>query len=176
MTSLHDLRFRPPPNSKSRLRLCIKPCAICIPDHMHTCDQNWSLHLSIVGAFSRAVAYNIAKVQSNKIYIRCIASSLKFLWYGSRKWNMEKNFRMEWNMEWKIFGMEWKKINSMEYENIVFHSLPCSSDVTHGQYFKRQDELKSYLIKVKVHISNSLYFQTIKLTSNIFRMHTCQYA
>ena len=32
MTSLHDLRFSPPPNSKSRLRLCIKPCAICIPD------------------------------------------------------------------------------------------------------------------------------------------------
>ena len=32
MMSLHDLRFSPPPNSKSRLRLCIKPCAICIPD------------------------------------------------------------------------------------------------------------------------------------------------
>ena len=32
MTSLHDLRFSPPPNSKSRLCLCIKPCAICIPD------------------------------------------------------------------------------------------------------------------------------------------------
>ena len=27
-----DLRFSPPPNSKSWLRLCIKPCAICIPD------------------------------------------------------------------------------------------------------------------------------------------------
>ena len=32
MTSLRDLRFSPPPNSKSRLRLRIKPCAICIPD------------------------------------------------------------------------------------------------------------------------------------------------
>ena len=32
MTSLHDLRFSPPPNSKSRLRLCIKPSAICITD------------------------------------------------------------------------------------------------------------------------------------------------
>ena len=40
--------------------------------------------------------------------IRCIASSLKFLWYGSMEWNMEENFSMEWNMEWKIFGMEWK--------------------------------------------------------------------
>ena len=137
--------------------------------NMHT--RYRSLHLSIVDAPSRAVAYNIAKVQSNKIYTRCIASSLKFLWYGSMEWNMEKNF----SMEWKIFGMEWKKITSMEYGKIVFHFMPCSSDVTHGQYFKRQDELKSYLIKVKVHISNSLYFQTIKQTSNIFRMRTCQY-
>ena len=63
---------------------------------MHTRYQ--SLHLSFVGASSRAVGYNIAKMQSNKI-IRCIASSLKFLWYGS----MEENF----STEWKIFGMEW---------------------------------------------------------------------
>ena len=44
---------------------------------------------------------------------------------------MEGNFRMEWNteenfsMEWKIFGMEWKKIASMEYGIIVFHTMPC---------------------------------------------------
>ena len=37
---------------------------------------------------------------------------------------MEENFSMEWNMEWKIFGMEWKKIASMEYGKIVFHSFP----------------------------------------------------
>ena len=37
------------------------------------------LHLRIVDAPSRAVAYNIAKMQS----IRCIAASLKFLWYGN---------------------------------------------------------------------------------------------
>ena len=86
---------------------------------MHTRYQ--SLHLSIVGAPSRTVAYNIAKVQSNKIYIRCIASSLKFLWYGS----------MEWNMEWKIFGMEWKwngrKLSVWNMEkssSIPHHALP----------------------------------------------------
>ena len=87
---------------------------------MHT--RYRSLHLSIVGAPSRTVAYNIAKVQSNKINV-CIASRLKFLWYGSMEWNMEENFSMEWNteenfsMEWKIFGMEmeWKKIANMEY-------------------------------------------------------------
>ena len=38
------------------------------------------------------------------------------------EWNMEENF----SMEWKIFSMEWKKIASMEYEKIVFHSIPCS--------------------------------------------------
>ena len=43
---------------------------------------------------------------------------------------MEENFRMEWNMEenfrmeWKVFDMEWKKIASMEYGKIVFHSNP----------------------------------------------------
>ena len=90
---------------------------------MHT--RYRSLHLSIAGAPLRAVAYNIPKVQSNKIYIRCIASSLTFLWYGSMEWNMEDNFSMEWNMEWKIFGIEWKKITSTEYGKIVFHSIPC---------------------------------------------------
>ena len=42
---------------------------------------------------------------------------------------MEENFSMEWKMEWKIFGMEWKKIASIEYGKIVFlsisyHALP----------------------------------------------------
>ena len=40
---------------------------------------------------------------------------------------MEENFSVEWNMEWKIFSMEWKKISRMEYGKIVsipFHVLP----------------------------------------------------
>ena len=45
------------------------------------------------------------------------------------KWNMEENFSMEWNKEWKIFSMEWKKIASMEYIVksffIPFHTIPC---------------------------------------------------
>ena len=73
-------------------------------------------HLSSVETPSRVVAYNIAKQQN----IRCIASSLKFLWYGSMEWNMKENF----SMEWKIFSMEWKKIASVEYGKIVFHSIP----------------------------------------------------
>ena len=56
--------------------------------------------------------------------LRCIAFSLKFLWCESMEWNMVENFSTEWNMEWKIFGMEWKKIASMEYGKIIFHSIP----------------------------------------------------
>ena len=37
---------------------------------------------------------------------------------------MEENFCMEWNMERKIFSVEWKKIASMEYGKIVFHFIP----------------------------------------------------
>ena len=57
----------------------------------------------------RVVACNIAMVQNT----RCIASSLKVLWYGSTEWNVEENF-----------SMEWKKIASIEHGKIVFHSLP----------------------------------------------------
>ena len=50
------------------------------------------------------------------------------------EWNMEENFSMEWNMEWKIFSMEWKKIVSMEYGKIIFHSIPYHA-LTHGGDF-----------------------------------------
>ena len=42
---------------------------------------------------------------------------------------MEENFSMEWN----IFKYERKKIASMEYGRIVFHSTPCPGcDRTYG--------------------------------------------
>ena len=130
MMSVHDLRFSSPLNSKSRLRLCIKPCAICIPDtgrgilvllaHLH----EW-----LLTTLQRCQQQNIC----------CIASSLKFLWFGSMEWNVEENFSMEWNMEenfsmeWKIFGMEWKwngrKLpvwNMEKSSSIPFHAMPCS--------------------------------------------------
>ena len=78
-------------------------------------------YLSIVDTPSGVDAYNIAKQQN----IHCVAFSLKFHWCGSMEWNMEENFSMEWIMKWKIFSMEWKKIASMEYGKIVFHSIPC---------------------------------------------------
>ena len=55
-----------------------------------------SLHLSIVGAPSRVVAYKLQHYKgATQQNIRCIASSLKFLWYESMEWNMEENFSME---------------------------------------------------------------------------------
>ena len=75
-----------------------------------------SLHLSIGGAPSRAVAYNIAKVQATKYTLHCFQSKISLVWkYG-----------MEYGMEdfWYGMEMEWKKIASMEYGKIVFHSIP----------------------------------------------------
>ena len=60
------------PNQKSWLRLCIKSRAMCIPD-------TGRYIFVLLRAPSRVVAYNVAKMQN----IRCIASSLKVLWYGS---------------------------------------------------------------------------------------------
>ena len=60
------------PNLKSRLRLCIKQYAIRIPD-TGRCILLFRLYFYILLQYcfgsSRAVAYNIAKVQSNKIYV-----------------------------------------------------------------------------------------------------------
>ena len=91
---------------------------------MHT--RYRSLHLTIVGAPSRAVAYNIAKQQN----IRCISSSLKFPWYGSMEWNMEENFSMEWKifstgMEWKWNGRKLPVWNMEKSSSIPFHTMPC---------------------------------------------------
>ena len=47
---------------------------------------------------------NVAKVQ----YKLRIAFGLNLPWYGGVEWNMEEKFSMEWDMEWKIFSMEWK--------------------------------------------------------------------
>ena len=96
---------------------------------MHT--RYRSLHLSIVGAPSRAVAYNIAKQQN----IRCIASSPTFLWYGSIEWNMEENLLwngiwkkiLVWNGKWNGRFLVWsgRKLLVWKMENrLPFYSIP----------------------------------------------------
>ena len=56
------------------------------------------------------------------------------------EWNMEENFSMEWNMEWKILGMEWKwngrkfavwnmeKPSSIPFHAMPWLALPCRYD------------------------------------------------
>ena len=119
--------------------------------NMHT--RYRSLHFSIVGKPLLAVAYNIAKVQSNKIYIRCIASSPKFLWYGSMEWNMEENFSMEWNME-ENFSMEWKwngrKLpvwNMEKSSSIPFHTMPCPEPLNSFSIICLMSIFPSYFLK-----------------------------
>ena len=73
------------------------------------------LNLSIIDAPSRAVAYNIATLQSSKI---------KFLWYGSMEWHMEENFSMEWNMEWKWNGKKLPVSNMEKSSSIPYRALP----------------------------------------------------
>ena len=76
MMSLHVIYgLASSPNQKSWLRLCFKSRAMRIP---HTGCYIFVL----LRAPSRVVAYNVAKMQ-NIQNIRCIASSLKVLWYGS---------------------------------------------------------------------------------------------
>ena len=40
------------------------------------------------------------------------------------EWNIEENFSMERKIFTYAMEMEWKKIASMEYGKIVFHSIP----------------------------------------------------
>ena len=71
---------------------------------------------------------SVAKVQ----YKLRVAGSLNLPWYGSMEKNMEENFSMERNMEWKIFSMEWqwngRKLrvwNMKKSSSISFHTMPC---------------------------------------------------
>ena len=76
--------------------------------------------------------------------IRYIASSLKFLWYGSMEWNMEENFNMEWNMEENFwigmeygmedfwYGMEENCQYGIWKNRFPFVSIPCPACMTVG--------------------------------------------
>ena len=79
---------------------------MCIP------DTGSGIFVSL-RAPSPVVAYNTAKVQN----IQCTASSQKvfLVW----------KYRMEYGMEDFLYEMEmeWKKIASMEYGKIIFHSI-----------------------------------------------------
>ena len=102
MTSLHVICGLNPTQSK----------ILGTPMHQTMCIPNSGCCIFVLlRAPSLVVAYNIAKVQN----ILCVASSLKVFFFGMG-WNMEENF-----------SMEWKKISSMEYGKIIFHTMPCAT-------------------------------------------------
>ena len=81
------------------------------------------LHFSIVDAPSRAVAYNIAKMQSSKIYVALFPVQNIF---GMEVWNGIWKKILVWNgrfLVWYGNGME----ENCQYGiwKIIFHFIPC---------------------------------------------------
>ena len=76
MTSLHELRFSPPPNSKSRLRQCIKLCAICIPD-------TGRCILVLLAHLHERLLTTLQRCKATKYSLRCFQSKISLVWkYG----------------------------------------------------------------------------------------------
>ena len=82
----------------------------------------------------RLLAKVCLTLQKYKLHV---AAGLNLPWYKSMEWNMEETF-----------SMEWKKIASMEYGKIVFHSIPCPAI--------RLFTVTSYLVKLYVETSTQL--------------------
>ena len=80
---------------------------------MHT--RYRSLHLSIVGVPSRAVAYNIARVQSNKIYVALFPVKNFF---GIEVWN---GIFLVWNGK----GIKENCQYGIWKNRLPFHTMPC---------------------------------------------------
>ena len=102
---------------------------MCVPD-------NGRFFFVLLRAPSREVGYNTAKVQN----LRCTASNLKVLWYGSMKWNMEENFSLVWNKIWNGRFLVWNG-NGIEencqygiWKNqLPFHFIPCPALIIRRQ-------------------------------------------
>ena len=76
MTSLHDLRFSPPPNSKSRLRLCIKPCPIRIPNAGRCI-------LVLLAHLRERLLTTLQRCKATKYSLYCFQSKISLVWkYG----------------------------------------------------------------------------------------------
>ena len=88
---------------------------------------------------------------------------------------MEENFSTEWNMEWKTFGMEWKKIAIMEYVKIVLHSIPCAGAKTSFSSWKQTTNSWKMSLQEMSHGSfNMIQKQNDKVTSGKVRPHPDQ--
>ena len=86
-------------------------------------------HLSIVDAPSRAVAYNIAKMQSSKIYVALLPVYTFFgmeVWNGIWKkilvWNEKWNGRL---LVWNGNGMDENRQYGIWKNRLPFLVIPC---------------------------------------------------
>ena len=102
--------------------------------NMHT--RYRSLHLSIVGAPSRAVAYNIAKVQSSKIFVALLPVKNFF---GMEVWNGIWKKILVWNgiwngrfLVWKWNGRKLPVWNMEKSSSIPYHALLVAREVRSG--------------------------------------------
>ena len=93
----------------------------------HTRYRLW--HLSIVDAPSRAVAYNIAKMQSSKIDVALLPV---YTFFGMEVWNGIWKKILVWNEIWNGRLLVWNG-NVMDencyygiWKNrLPFHAMPC---------------------------------------------------
>ena len=133
--SLHDLWFSPLPNSKSRLRLCIKPCAICIPD-----TGRWilvllaHLHGRLLTTFQRC------KATKNIYTLHCFQSEISFgveVWNGIRKKILVWNGRfLVWNGRFLVWnGRKLPVWNVEKSSSIPYHALVVGSNKLLFRYF-----------------------------------------
>ena len=85
------------------------------------------LHLSIVDAPSRAVAHDIAKMQSSKINVALLPA---YTFFGMEVWNEIWKKILVWNEIWNGTLLVWNGNRmdencQMEYGKFVFHSILC---------------------------------------------------
>ena len=86
---------------------------------MHT--KYWLLHLSIVDAPSRAVAYNIAKAA--KYTLHCFQSKIFLVW----KYEMEHRRKFLYGMEDFYYGMEENCQYVIWKNHLPFHTIPVDN-------------------------------------------------
>ena len=88
--------------------LNIKPCAICIPD-------TGCCILVLLAHLHERLLTTLQRCKATKYTLHCFQSKISLVWkYGTEDF-------------WYGMVMEWKKIASMEYGKIVFHSIPCDA-------------------------------------------------
>ena len=121
MTSLRDLRFSPPPNSKSRLRLRIKPCAICIPDAGRCI-------LVLLAHLRERLLTTLRRCKATKYTLHCFRSKISLVWNGI--WKKILAWNGIWNGKklpvWNGNGMEENCQYGIWKKRLPFHSIPCT--------------------------------------------------